>query len=803
MKNFLVLALAAGLAACGGGGGGDAPSGGTTTPPGTGVSVPVPSPGKSPTGLAVTFSTSALAFEFAEGSEPPAQVIHASAAGTTDKDILMGAEVSGIAISNPLPVLVDTIRRTATIDVKPHQYSKPGTYTGTIKLMACTTQDCSVHHAGSPHTVNYTVIVNPGLKPSATFVNLATVESGSSAVSEVTFAPPAGVAVNANVIYSGAQTGWLSAQISSNVLRLQGSAASLVSGTYKASVALARADGKQTVQIPVTFYVDTGLSMPPGVSVKIDSSSSAQQLEGAIELAAKPGSASTGWTAVSDQPWLTLKQGSGAYGTAPVWRIDVDAFSKLANNQHHLGVVRIGSSNTLPARTFTVDVHKALAEIKGLDSLALMAGQSGDMLVYGSGFNTLASGTGAVSVAGAKLASVERLSDTVLRVSLPVMAAGSYSVSLNSASGATAPAKQLNVLGRLTYDYTSLPSPGRKGAMVWDALTQSVFVLNRSLKTITRYAPVAGKFQLAATRAFPYVDSIAMTPDRSALVLSSGASKVYKLSPLDLSTLTTFDLRKDNLYSESTLFMPLMITGDNRLFNAPYGWLDLDSGASTPLVYISQPFNTTNDADYGVMSGNGKRVLWPEARSSGPYAQMRRIDLSEGKFLFSGPRLSDFRQAVANHDGSKWAISALLVIGFDQSVLGNIDFPEGWYGNRGAFSRSGARLYYYASQDRGNDKPRVYVFDTSKAVGPDADFPVLGYIEFNDLPHCADYKNFSDNCSPYETAVTISSDDQTVFVAGDARFTVVPVPPALRAPLVSHQASAMAPGAARISLKHN
>lgn len=786
--------MALALAGCGGGGGGGS-SGGGSGPVGTSPQPAVPAPPPpSSTGLSVSFDKSALNFEYNEGDTPSPQIVIGRANGDTTKDILMGAEINGKGIASPIRIVVDPTARTGTITIVPERGLAGGTYTGNIRMLACANQDCSVQHGGSPYTVAYTITVRPGLKPSTSSLNLAAVESGASSPATVTFTPPAANAsVTARIEYPAGQSGWLTAQVTGSSLQVQASAAGLSAGNYEAKVVLNAPLSGQTVDIPVRLTVGSGLTVPEQAAIKIDNSLTAQQLQGSIMMSLAPGASATTWSATSDQPWLKLASTSGSFPTQPAWTIDTATFAGLANNSHHIAKVRITTNSSLPARSYTLDVHKALAEIKGLDALALLAGQSGDVLVYGSGFNTLAAGLNAVSVNGVQPTSASVLDDKVLRISLPTVQAGRYTVTLKSASGLSTPGKQIVVTGRDTYTYQALDTEGQKAVVVWDAVSKSAFVLNSTLKSVMRYASVNGRFQLVTTRSFPIATGIGMTPDHSALVLQSGYGTTYKLSPTDLSTLATITPSTWTGGGE-LLYVPLSIMGDNRVMLSSH-WMDLDTGAVSP-VEMSNP-NTSyfGIASWGAVSGNGMRMIRPDSGLYSPRGPMLRTDVSSGKFTVYNSDLTPFfyRYAVS-HDGSVWDLDG-TVVDFDLNVRGRVKIPSGWYSHQGVMSRDGTRLYRYAYSDSLGGKPRIYVFDTSRAVTTTVDLPVVGFIDVADVPHCYVGSGYpTEDCSSL-IGIAMSDDGNALFVAGDKKFIVVPVSPEL-APAGTSQAMSRMSGRA-------
>lgn len=772
MKNTFLIGLALILSACGGGGGGSSP------PPGT--------------GLTVQFSTSTLSSEYLQGSAPAPMTLSASASGATDKDLLIGAEVTGTGIALPISVAIDPVTRQGTITVMPAGGLAAGTYAGSIKLLACTTQACTVQHAGSPHTVSYTITVRPSLNPSITFVPIATVETGT-ATRDITFnSPGTNITVSSAVTYDSQKTGWLASTLNGNAVRVQVSAATLPVGVYRAYVGLDTSDGKQSYRIPVELTVATGLSVPASATLTINNGSTAAQLQGTIGLVIAPGAAATEWTATSDQPWFQLDAERGAVGTQPVWRIDPTAFNRLPNNVTYKANVRIATNSPLAPRTTVFEVSKALAELKGLDSIALLAGQSGDVLLYGTGFDALGSTGTPVSVAGVQPSAITRVNDKVMRLTMPAMAAGSYLVSLNANPLLSTQGKAIHVTSGFTAAYQSIPTEGRKVSLIWDSVSRSVFVVNKTLKSVMRYALVGGSFQLVTTRSFPYVDAIAMSPDHAALVLQSGNSKVYKLSPTDLSTLAIFDLSAFG-GSESDLRHRLSVMGDNRLMNN-FGWVDLDSGVVTPLKYAGFT-DGYRSAPWGAVSGNGQRMMRPDSGRTSPSGPIMHLEVGNGIFTPYGEmRTPYFYDYAVNHEGSKFAFNN-QVVDYDMNVLGNYALPADWHSSVSVFNRSGSRLYSYAFRSDGG-RGRVYVYDTSEALTVTVNFKMIGSFEVTDSPSCPFIYSGSgnyDNCYFSLTNMAMSDDGKTLFFAGDRAFVVMPVPANMQSAAPVRQGSAMIP----------
>ena len=329
-------------------------------------------------------------------------------------------------------------------------------------------------------------------------------------------------------------------------------------------------------------------------------------------------------------------------------------------------------------------------------------------------------------------------------------------------------------------------------SLIWDSVSRSAFVVNKTLKSVMRYALVGGSFQLVTTRSFPYVDAIAMSPDHAALVLQSGNSKVYKLSPTDLSTLAMYDLSAFD-GSESDLRHRLSVMGDNRLMNN-FGWIDLDSGVVTPLKYAGFT-DGYRSAPWGAVSGNGQRMMRPDSGRTSPSGPIMHLEVDNGIFTPYGEmRTPYFYDYAVNHEGSKFAFNN-QVVDYNMNVLGNYVLPADWYSNVSVFNRSGSRLYVYAFRSDGG-RGRVYVYDTSQALTATVNFTMIGSIEVTDSPSCPFVYSGSgnyDNCYFNMSNMAMSDDGKTLFFAGDRAFVVLPVPANMQSAAPVRQGPAMIP----------
>ncbi|HSY29690.1 MAG TPA: hypothetical protein VK832_19420, partial [Burkholderiaceae bacterium] len=331
--------------------------------------------------------------------------------------------------------------------------------------------------------------------------------------------------------------------------------------------------------------------------------------------------------------------------------------------------------------------------------------------------------------------------------------------------------------------YQALTTQGNAPSIiVWDAVSSSAFVASGATGSIQRYGVVNGQFQLITSRSFGVIDGIAMSPDHSALIMQSGGLTVYKLSPTDLSTIAQFKLTNtsDNAIPNFSNGgrVPLPVMGDNRLFNFYAGWVDLNTGVASPTNLLG--YQETSLVNFNPVSGNRQRMLWPDNLPISASRQMFEDDLENPGFKESSNRLtySPFNNYVVSHDGNTWSFNT-YVYDFNMDLLGQYALPTSWLSVGQAMSRSGQRLYAYATSY--NNNPRIYVFDTSAPDPTTGKYAIVGYIPVNIIQNCTD-----DACDALVSALTITDDDQTLLLAGTGNFVAQPIPATLLAPVIDH-----------------
>ncbi|KPF48048.1 hypothetical protein IP87_18910 [beta proteobacterium AAP121] len=770
MKKWARCALGAlvlVLAACGGGGGGGG--------------------GSSNNGLRLSVDSSRVDFTVLEGAPAGqgAQTVTARlTGGSGNESVFIGVEATGQGVLLPIGVTIDTVARTGVATVAPNAALAAGTYNGTLRVLACLDAACNSPISGSPFVINYGTTVQPRFKASVNNLAFASAESVQPAAQTVALTLPAGVsAATYNVRYSGPNAGWLQVQPSGLTYTVRPEA-DLLAGSYSADIEFDAGATQPRLTVRVQHVVSEGLVVQPLVEARITSTSPASANSGTVMVSAAPGVGPGTWTATSLSPWLRLASTTGALGTPLQWSIDPEGFKALPNGASTDAQVFVASGTTLTPQVLTLRLNKDVAEFQGIDTLAVLAGEPGEVLVYGrlldeAGLQQrlVASGftPGALTVRSSKLLSVQ----------VGALAAGNYTLTLPTASGLPTRTVQLQVLPAVDRGPQVVATTGLKAAPLWDPITQSLFVHNTSQSSVMRFQLFGSVAQPGATvssRVIAGLMGIALSPDRRSVIAITATGTLLRLSTQDLTTQTSAELGRT--VSESAwVGLPLVVTGDQRLLMSQGGqwagvlYADLETDRVLPLPAGNFTFYS---GPWGRVSPNGQRALIVQTAGLSPAPPLLRRDAADGLLTpVVGNAPSFFYRAASDRRGTRWVLDG-RVFSYDmveEGMLATVP-PDGWFGQEAVMSRDGSRTYLY-TRNAVLSQSRIFVLDTSTPRGAGYAYPVLGTLEPWLEPSCSDQVQ-SDSCNGYATRLVLTDDDRTLLAIGDRQLAVVPIPANLR-----------------------
>lgn len=747
------------VAACGGGGGG---GGGD--------------------GLHITVNQTSITLSVEEGApDGTGQVtVTAQATGSTSDAVYVGGAVTGTGVKTPIYMTLDTGAMTAYANIVPDASLSVGTYTGTITLMACRDPRCQSHYSGSPVSIPYTLHVTPRLKASAAQLSFVSNAGNRPAAQAMGVTLPAGAAASTfTVAYADAPgtSPWLDVLATDQGYSVQPLA---VNGTGSYSATLNVHANGETVQVPVFYQVNAGMTVSPNqTDLTLDGTTAAGALSGEFAVQLESALDSDTWSAHSDQPWLQLDQASGAIGAPVRWRLDLPGLNALANDSVHEAVVTVSAPRVL-ARSWRLRLTKQLPKLLGIDTVAVMAGETGEVLVYGRRLNQLTSVATSVQATGFTPTQVTRLSDNLLSLQVPALAAGSHEIRMQTDLGLDMGQARLVVTPAQTYQEVWQDVAGEKGVVLWDSVSQAAFTVDVARRTVLRIQPTSAGSSTTLTLnslAMPGLVGIGLSPDRSGVLALTAAGNLSTLSPQTLAVQSTRSLGVNVVNQPIHLSFPLTITGDRILYfrgTDTTGALQTYDLSSNSLLAPVLTGMVSGDGPRAWVSGDQRRLMLATGAAAQPRMERDALDLN---FANIGGSPLYLPQSLISSDrrGTRWLLDYLTVADFQLNSQGSIASQftgpsPAWVYWASAFSRDGTRLYVLA-RDSAMTTSRVLVYDTSAGVTE------LGGIALAQNASCLNPWA----CRYTPTSMTLTDDDRTLVIAGGLRVGLVPVPTALRA----------------------
>ncbi len=490
---------------------------------------------------------------------------------------------------------------------------------------------------------------------------------------------PGGGFSTTGVSYGAGNSGWLQVKNNGNNLVLTAVTAGLTPGSYTANLAVTH--GSESLSIPVNFVVNKGLVAPTSETTTIKSDSPGT---GMFTVQAVSGVSTSQWSATSNQPWLVLDASNGAIGGALKWHVDKDLFGAFINNTNHTATITISGTN-LSSVTKQLTITKQFTEIEHIDTLALLAGESGDVLLYGNGFASLSDFTERLQLgSGLTLQSATIMSDKLAKVTLLNVPAGSYAITLTTALGAPTHTNTLRVLERQSFDYQAIDTAGTKTSLVWDPVSKTAFAVDLTLSRIHKFGWNGSTFvNSVATVSKP--SKLAMDRDQKSLVLITGNSLVNRYDPFTLAQLSSTSAPTSGGTDSS--WTPLVIDGNNRFWVGTNNF-NLDTNLSQSEI---------NDV-YGRIafgSRDGRRQIFSSDGTSSPHPRALFRDQLNSQFstLPDDGINSYFYDAVSNRTGQYWALGDYGIYDSGFLRLGTFSIPSGWFTSGTMLSRDGKRAY--------------------------------------------------------------------------------------------------------------
>jgi hypothetical protein len=520
------------------------------------------------------------------------------------------------------------------------------------------------------------------------------------------------------------------------------------------------------------------------------------------------GAAALNWTARSSAPWLHLTRAAGSLGESVAWQVDLVEALKLPTYADQTASVTIdavtpgapGTAMAFAPVSGSITLRLELAEVQVVAPAPIVAGQASSVIVRGRGFDRVADLAARLNISGASAVSVSRLGAGSLLVNLPALGAGSRTVSMGNLVGQATPAATLEVLAAAPHTAAALATGSVISTVIHDVRRRQVFAVDTGLGAIRRWRD-DGQTWTGDSLAFASLLDIGLSPDGAWLVAVEASGQLHLIDPVSLTTALSYTLPGTVVPTrENRTGHGLPITNDGKV------WMAVGTGfgqmASFDLTSRSSAIERLPDTlqsnflggPWFEVSRNGERLIAVQsAQLVSPMLYRNSVD---GLWKVNPAGLDFFYFSLNGLDdsGSRF-VDFGTVFDANFARVGSVTVPDaGWNTNAMVLAPDGRRLYVFSlppdwQDPAGTTMPRIYVFDTSIAPGTQVSLPLIDKFSLTDYPTC--HIDRSDSAC-FRPVMNVSTDGQTLFIAGSVNLVVAPLPQTLRSPLAVRRAKAKA-----------
>jgi hypothetical protein len=610
LKNTLGVAALLLLAACGGGGGGDAGSG--------------PSGQTPQNGLLITTDKNELRFISLNQAYPSEDAITFSLAGAQ-------ASATYYAMAEPDTnagfdtYILNSTLTSITVGLRARNASP--SINGAINFKLCKDEKCasvawsrSIPYRIRTYTIDTREVALTGYE--------GAVSTETRAVSPAP-APGDLRVTGSSIYYNGSAPNWLSGSIdAAGRLVISGSGAGVAKGNYTGDLYISSASGQAPgVAIRVSMSVGVGVVLPADGAVTIDTKSPAL-INASMNLSFK-GEQSPSWSVTSDKPWLVPVAASGT-GAGPVgYTVDTTKLASLPNFTPESAQLNFKIAGH-PDTSYKVVVEKKLPEILALSPSQLMAGRASEVRLRGRGLNQLGSVAG-ITLNGTAFSSGTIISDTEATVNVASLAAGSYALAIPSAPAIAQP--RLDVVNAPQLTAAVIDSVGTKAGLVYSALRNAMYTVDRDHGKLLRYSLVNGAWTLDKSLAVEPSTRIGLSHDERTLYTNNGGYIIEERDADTLAVKASYEFKSNDIYGVN-LFdyvgRELPITNDGRIWFGSSQWSDaayFDTKKKTFVRIVSRiDIPQSLYSPVFVVSRDGSRMI-----AESQYEPTLRYDVSTGK----------------------------------------------------------------------------------------------------------------------------------------------------------------------------
>lgn len=496
---------------------------------------------------------------------------------------------------------------------------------------------------------------------------------------------------------------------------------------------------------------------------------------GSVRIDPPAGSPAFEWTAVTTDPFIRITRASGSSGTNLEYELDWAIINSMPNDFERSGVIQLITTRPNDSGpTVIVKARKALPHVVTVMPTTLVAMRVTRVIVRGGNFDALSKVAERVQVTGGTVQSATRISDKALAVDVAAHLLGEMTIRVGNAQGTETSATRIDVVPPREYDYSSLETPGIKRSAVLDPKTHHVYAANVEAGDLQKFrcsSVGCGMDSLA----MPGIFDVGMYPRGNWLVTTSRApyNVVQRIEAESLSIGLTAPLTPMAGGGDPHIGNGIPTTSDGRAWigvgdgvRNGISTYEFGLGTLTPFVPASSIDFPLAEGPWFSAPGNGERLLTVFGANGSP--PLHYLDASIGSLRSVGPGLT-FRRTSSSDAGDRVLFDTRAVHDADLQLVGTLSISphESDYALvGGALSRDGRRAYLLGA----GAVPRIFVFDTSTPSA--APLTPIGSFDAADFPSCKP----GPACTVPAVIIKTAADGNTLFMVGNERFVVIPIP---------------------------
>lgn len=464
-----------------------------------------------------------------------------------------------------------------------------------------------------------------------------------------------------------------------------------------------------------------------------------------------------------DAPWIasvTPTSGTSAPAASATVTLDDAEVANLAAGTHSGSVTFTYTTADAQTGTATVPVAVTmnLPQTQWIGPGVVYDDQQFEVVLRGSGFSGSATRTvwfDAIQATGTVI------SDSEIRVTYPPLSTGEVQVRVENVLGLATSSARLFVQSGAMLPAGLMNSPGKVDRAFFDNERQVLYGINKNAQRLERVALQSNAWTMLPALPIPALQDAAIASDGRTLVAVTDGEGIYTLD-LESPGAMPAPVLQSSVFFRHIVFTnwntALVITGVHGsgfspayLYDASTKELDPAPAAPgwIPAFYFGNPAG----------SDDGRRLLIAQNGVT-PAPPLHVYNSSTGA-MENTPLMGPHNMPSLNRDASRFSLNGAIYDGL-YNLLGQAP---------GVISKIGDRTYHYIYDLNDGTSMAIDLYDLTATPGAGNTFPLLTTINIS-----TDLVFPNAWFQQHMPAITLSGDDETLFLWGEKNLQILPLP---------------------------